>query len=280
MRGFDSHPDLLLLYMKKKRIGILIVVIFLIGVSAFFIFNKFGGKKLASLEVNSNVNLPIFVDGEKVGVSPFTGTFSPKEVTVKIGSYETKLTLQVGIKTIVNRNFSSDLRDSYGETFSFEPTGLNEPTIAVVTNPSGTSLNIDRKFYGFTPINITTLPSGRHELAMSMEGYEPKNFTVNSDSQYKLTVFVDLSPVPAAPASVQQQAQVDLKKAVVLILKTPNDFLRVRSEPNTTSSEIARVHEGEKYELITDNHEAGWYDIKLNATQSGWVNQTYSTVEK
>jgi uncharacterized protein YgiM (DUF1202 family) len=66
---------------------------------------------------------------------------------------------------------------------------------------------------------------------------------------------------------------------MVEILTIPNGFLRVRSEPNTTSNEIAQVHPGEKYKFIKKDEKTGWYDIELTASVSGWVTDVYTALK-
>jgi hypothetical protein len=264
--------------MRVKRILILFIVFaFIIG-AGFFILNDVFKKKLASLQVNSNLNLPVLVDGEEVGTSPFEGTFEPKEVVVKIGNYETKVTLQDRIKTIINRKFSSDLGNSYGETLSFEKTGLKDSIIAVATNPGGADITLDQKLYGVSPVNMDNMPEGKYKLSISFTDYEKDEFFIKSFNGYKLTVFADLMPLRSQKTEEVASESGQVKTSFVKILSTPNGFLRVRREPNTTSSEIGRVHEGERYEFIGKDTKTNWFNIKV-ASQSGWISDTYAVIE-
>lgn len=72
-------------------------------------------------------------------------------------------------------------------------------------------------------------------------------------------IFPDWQP-PAPPPQVE-------------ILPTPTGFLRVRSGPGTTFSEIGRANPGEKYEYLGE--EGDWFKIKFGA-QEGWVSKTYA----
>lgn len=81
------------------------------------------------------------------------------------------------------------------------------------------------------------------------------------DSFAKLVSFLGKS----APVSVNK----------VKILTTPTGYLRVRSGPGTSYSEVARVNPGETYELLEEK--TGWSKIKVSDTVSGWVSSQYVT---
>ncbi len=59
----------------------------------------------------------------------------------------------------------------------------------------------------------------------------------------------------------------------VRILPTGTGWLRVRSEPDTASSELAKVDEGKEYVLLEDGEE--WVKIKASDTIEGWVSKRY-----
>ena len=59
----------------------------------------------------------------------------------------------------------------------------------------------------------------------------------------------------------------------VRILPTGLSWLRVRSEPSTGSSEIAKVDVGQEYVLVEDGVE--WVKIKVTETVQGWVSKRY-----
>jgi hypothetical protein len=261
--------------MKLKRFLILIFVFLLIGVGGFFLVNNFGRAGIASLEVNSNAKLPIFINGEKTGTGSFTGTYDPKLVTVQVGNYETQVQLQNGVRTIIDREFSVDGQQSSGEVVSFQPTGLPNGTVAVVSAPTEAEIVIDNIPRGETPLNISGLTSGNHQFLVSANNYTSRKFSINVVKGYKLIAAIDLSPT--APENTKNtDTKTELNQAFVEILSTPNDFLRVHEKPTIASNEIARVHTGEKYQLITTDKASGWYNIQLTASASGWISNTYA----
>lgn len=65
-------------------------------------------------------------------------------------------------------------------------------------------------------------------------------------------------------------------KPYVEILDTPTGWLRVRSEPNTTTGkEITKVYPKETYKFLESN-DTGWYQIQLPDGQKGWISGQYA----
>ena len=63
-------------------------------------------------------------------------------------------------------------------------------------------------------------------------------------------------------------------KPKIKILSTGVGFLRVRSGPGTSYTEIAQVHPGEIYAFMEDK--SGWYRILLNDGREGWITGRYT----
>ncbi len=59
----------------------------------------------------------------------------------------------------------------------------------------------------------------------------------------------------------------------VRILPTGVGWLRVRSEPNLSGAEIAKVNVGESFDVLAE--QAGWTKIKLPDGKEGWVSSDY-----
>ncbi len=256
--------------MKVRKLIIVLVVFIIIGGFLFLIISGVGKPKIASLMVESNLITSVYVDGKKVGETPYTGTYDAREVVVGVGNYETRVNLESGIKTVIERDFTAN--NSSGEIISFEKTGGNETSLAVVTNPDSATVNLDNISRGSAPLKIDGLTAGTHNLSIGINGYKLRNFSINLVPGYKLITVVDLSPT----AVTQNTKQNDTTQVFVKILDTPNGFLRVRSQPTTATDEIGQVRPGEKYQLVKTDSKTGWYDIQLTATSSGWVSNTYA----
>ncbi len=260
--------------MKTKRFIIILIVFSTIGIGLFLVVSGFGKQKFASLMVQSNSTSNVFVDGKKVGQTPYIGTFEAKEIILDVGNYQTRVSLEPGIKTVVERDFDSSTPDSSGEIISFEKIGGNATSLAVVTTPDLVSVTLDGVSRGKSPLKIDGLTSGVHNLSVTEIGYVERNFSINLVPGYKLTAVIDLASIALVKKPV---IQINPNQIFVQILETPNGFLRVRSAPTVASIETGEVHPGEKYQLIRVDDKTGWYDIQLTATSSGWISNTYAT---
>lgn len=73
-----------------------------------------------------------------------------------------------------------------------------------------------------------------------------------------------------APAPVVQMVE---------ILTTPTGYLNVRQGPGTNTAKVGQVTPGQSYELLSEDAAAGWYQIKVSATLSGWVTKQYAKIK-
>jgi hypothetical protein len=73
--------------------------------------------------------------------------------------------------------------------------------VSVITSPSGADLRIDGLPYGRTPIDVT-LADGRHELAVSLNGYLPKSSTLFIGRGEERRIDLDLAAVNPPPQNI------------------------------------------------------------------------------
>ncbi len=262
----------------KKKLGIFLIVVLIFG-SAFFVINALNKKKMAGLEVDSSTPNLVYVGGKQVGKTNYNGTFPAGEVDVQVGSYQTRVDLQEGIKTIIVRDFDSTSGDSYGVVVSFEKLSGKDTGLAVVSTPDASQITIDGVSRGFTPLKLDDLTPGTHQVNVSAGGYIARKFPVNIVAGYKLIAIVNLSIDKAfkTPTPTATPAATISNEIFVTILSTPTGYLRVRSQPSTASSEVGQVRPGEKYKFIQQDKETGWFDIQLDASSSGWISNLYAT---
>ncbi len=262
---------------KNRLVFIILLVIVVIGLVGFFVIGGAGKNKLAALEVDSNLVSRVTVNGKDVGTTPYNGTFAPGEIVVSIDNYQTRVTLQTGVKTIIQRDFDSTKSKSSGQIVSFEKIGGADTSLAVVTDPDSGQIILDGIPRGIAPIKIDGITVGKHDLNIAASGFSGKSFSINIVPGYKLVAVVDLNN--SVSATIQQVATakpfID-NEVLVEILSTPTGFLRVRDQPQVASNEIGQVHPGEKYKFLTRDDKTGWFQIQLNATSSGWISNTYA----
>jgi uncharacterized protein YgiM (DUF1202 family) len=91
---------------------------------------------------------------------------------------------------------------------------------------------------------------------------------------YNLNVSVDLAIAEADLTKVATEPQ--LSTQLVVVRRTPVGFLRIRSGPNTASSEVGRVVPGDTLTLLEEV--SGWSKIRTVDGKEGYVSSVY--VEK
>ncbi|MBI4157282.1 PEGA domain-containing protein [Candidatus Woesebacteria bacterium] len=269
--------------MKKLKVALLIVsVILALIFVAIFLLGYFKPKG-AGLLVNTSPSATVFIDGVQVGRSPYKATLEPKDITLRLvpdvgekplTPFETKLNLNSGIETIVNREIKESEALSSGEIISFEKVGKEETSLSIVSVPDAAQITIDGQIRGFAPYKTSSILPGEHQVIISAPGYNQKVLKVKTIQKYKLVVIVKLSINLEEQVKKEEALKPVEKKIYVEILDTPTGFLRVRAEASTTSIEIGQVKPGEKYELLEETE--GWFKIKFTVDKEGWVSSQYA----
>ncbi len=256
------------------------MLLILSGLSFFILaglfFIGYFSPKSAGLNIYTNEESSVFLDGELAGKTPFQKTLKARDVILKIipaselDPFETKLSLTPGIETVVIRDFDKNDFTSAGETISFEKISTKNASFSIVSTPNSAEISIDGSIRGFAPTRIDNLNPGEHKILVRAEGYQDRNFTIRAYSGYQLTAVVELakaSQVPEVKAEVIKKVQ---------ILSTPNGFLRVREKPSTQSAELAQVQPGTTFNLKEEGSE--WFKIEYAAGLFGWISSQYAQV--
>ena len=219
-------------------------------------------------------------------------------------SWETKVTLVPKIITIINRDFGPTSDQSSGETLTLQPlTKKSATNLVVVSTPDSTIVQVDGQPQGFTPLSLDNLSAGEHTLALSSPGFRDGNLKANLPAGYKLTINFQLARIPvsdttdqeatpsadltspsptpkstpkASPASSPSASLVASASAsakappYIEILTNPLGFLRVREQPSTTGTELARAYPGQKLPYQSEENN-GWYKVEYSTGKTGWV---------
>jgi len=268
---------------KIVLVSVLSVVI--IVALAFFLIGYYKPKP-AGLAVRSTPDSNVYINNKLVGRTPIDTTLDPGNITLKIipdGGlipYESKINLVSGVKTVVKREFADTEPGSSGEIVSFEKETGTTAGLVVVSTPDNAQINLDGVSKGFSPVKLTSVVQGEHQLTIKSPGYIDRNLTLRTVSGYKLTVLVQLSKIPDPP---KEEVKTETR-TFIEILKTPTGFLRVRSEPGSGGAEIDQVIPGDKFLLLETDISTGWYKIQLEAAvpglpdgRVGWVSNEYAT---
>lgn len=277
---------------KFWKIVLILLGFGFLALAALFALGYFKPKK-AGIRITSVPAAVVFINGNQVGKTPYEATFGAGEVGLKLvpdagdkplANFETRVLLSSGIQTVISRNFAETEALSSGEIVSFERTPGIEAALAVVSDPDSVQIAIDGTPRGFAPYKTSTLTVGQHQIGVSAPGYVEQTLTVNTRAGYKLTVVVKLAvnsavqPTPSAAPGVSP-TPTPVAKLQVLILQTPNGFLRVRVGPSTNAEEIGRVEPGKKYLLVEKDSQTDWLKIEYLTGQTGWVSGEYAQIE-
>ncbi len=255
-----------------------VLAVFLIGAILFLV--GYFKPKPAGVLIESTPTADVFIDGVRVGKTPYEATRKPGEVVVKLvptGSsalvpFEAKIILASGIKTVITREFAETESASSGEIISFEKIGGSETSLAVVSIPDSAQISVDGNVWGFAP-KISNIAPGEHQLVISANGYKDTTVSVKTVAGYKLTAIIKLA---GGNLPVTTPTPTPSPKTLIEILPTPTGFLRVRGEPRISAPEVAQVKPGEKFPLVEEDQSSGWFKIEYLSGQTGWVSNQYA----
>jgi len=265
-----------------KKISLILLVAVIVILGLLFLVGYFRPEG-AGIFIDSSPQSQVFINGMDVGRTPYDAVMEPGEITVKIepfgennySSYETKVNLVSNIKTVIKREFTETDEKSSGEIASFEKIGGKDASVSIVAIPDSAQISLDGQLRGFAPYKITSITPGEHRLVVSAENYQERALSIRAHQGFKLTVVIKLAALEIEPTSTSSPVEEE-KLFQVLILDTPNGFLRVRSEPSTDGEEIGRVDSGQTYPFLAEDKETGWFKIEYEEGQEGWVSSDYS----
>src|SRR3989344_6247889 len=277
----------------NKIIAISLIVLGVVAAGVGIYFWMQGKKPTAGLRVDTNPTSLVFVDNAQIGQSPIDKMYIPSEVSVKLipnatdsalPSYQTKVKLTANTLTVIKRDFAATEIESAGDISSLETQSSRTATLAIVTaSPDSASVTLDGLPQGFTPLLVSAVIPGEHEIIVSAPGYTDRKVSARAVVGYKLTVNVKLAgqtqPLPtptpepeiveedpSASPTPRPSPKVTVGKAItgsyVTIKDTPTGFLRVRESYNTKSKELGRVYPGDKYKLLSTKE--SWYQIRVD----------------
>lgn len=267
-------------------LGIITVAAF--GTMVFF-YSKSSGK--GALQVTSEPNSKVYLDGNLIGTTPLCkgaencsvkemideGEHDIKLVPVE-GDYqpfEHKISISPKVLTVVDRTFADDSGSSASIITLTKLSDKNTTSLEVISFPQGSKVFLDGSFIGESPLLTNNVTDSDHELKLTKPGYKDKLIPIRTAKGYKLEVqmFLAASPEEQILTSTPSAAPA-LKTAKVIILPTPNGWLRVRSEPSLSGSQLGLVYTGEEYDLLLE--QTGWFKIKMSNGKEGWVSSQFS----
>lgn len=269
-----------------------IILAILIFILIFFIINRNTGQ--GALQVTSKPISKVYLDGKFIGQSPFckcqgndmvqAGAHTIRLVPVQgnLEAFEEKITISPSVLTVLDRTFGPS-GSSQGSIISLSQiSDKKDSQILVISFPDRSQIFLDGNPSGNSPLLLKNLTISDHEIKVAKDGYKEKILKIKTVQGYKLEALVYLgvnldtatssalpSPVPSSIATSTPAANIK-----ILILNTPTGFLRVRKDASLGAGQISIVNPGEKYDFVSEK--IGWFEIKLQNGQTGWVSSQYS----
>jgi hypothetical protein len=290
--------------MRRKVFFLIALVGLVVAVASLVRFLSTRGPKTGELRIDSVPTVAVFLNDKSVGMSPYKEKIDAGDYTLKLApqaaadqlvSWEGKISVGQNLLTYVNANLSQSELTTAVDVVWLEKITSKQSELSVTTNPDGATVLVDDVIRGMTPITLQDIPSGDHSVSITSNGYQTRTLTIRTTPGYRLIANLKLAltsggtvptTIPTATASATvtpgktktaTQSAVTLEeptKPYIVIKDTPTGFLRVRMEPATAATEAGRVNPGEKYSIVDSR--VGWYEIKYDGTNTGWVSGQYS----
>lgn len=280
---------------SQRAIGLILILVGLTLVIGFAVVQYVRSKEPnAGLKVDSRPSSQVYVNNQLIGSTPIDKVFQASEITLKlipdstssaVSAYETKVRLNSNTYTVVRREFGDSDTSSAGDVVSLQTDSAKSASLSVVTSvPDSASVSMDNQPLGFTPLVVSDIGIGSHQIDISAPGFVSRTILAKAVAGYKLALSVKLSgslpqitpyPSPATPSATLSPSLPS--KSSVTIGETPTGFLNVRSQPTLGGSIVGQVNPGKSYPVL--DKQPGWYLIQadLTATSSGWVSSQYAT---
>lgn len=273
------------------------------------------GNQHAGIQITTTPQANVYLDNDPLGPQPIIrDNIKPGNHTIRIASsdstilpYETQVTLNPGVVTIIDRQLSTDPTQVSGYTLTFEKlSDKNATEVNVITTQENVSVSIDGNPAGFTPVNTNSIAAGTHVFLLSSPGYQDKTVKANVQAGHRLVINAQLAsqqtvPVPSispepiatpsgsitptlkpsdlSPTPKSSTSSAAVAKPYVEILSTPTGWLRVRAEGDPNATEVAKVYPGDKLPYL-DSNTAGWYEIEYQTGKNGWISSQYAKLVK
>ena len=277
----------------KKVVFLIIPLLFAIII--FFAVKLFldNSSGEGALQVTSMPNASVYLNDKKIGTTPICkceskGLIKTGEYTIKLipeegdfKPFEEKITINKSTLTVVDKEFLEGLEGN-GSVITLSPVSDKKATeLLVISVPKDANVFLDNNAVGTTPLILKDVTESDHNLTVAKDGYKDRTIGIRTVQGYKLTslVFLGINPIVSSP-SVEPVATTSAITNIqkVVVLDTPNGFLRVRKNNSTTSPEIDRVSDGETLEMISEKD--GWFEIKLASPsgeiKTGWISNDYA----
>jgi Bacterial SH3 domain/PEGA domain len=276
----------------RKLLFIFVPIILAVAIFAVIFLLITRNSATGALQVTSAPISKVYIDGKLIGQTPLckcqqndmisSGSHDLRLVPTEgnFDPFEEKITVTPSVLTVVDRTFGPGA-SSQGSIISLSPIqDKKSAQLLVISFPDNAAVSLDSNPSGKTPLLLQNVTPSDHDIKVTKDGYKDKSIRIRTVSGYKLEVLVYLgvnlttATASALPTATPSASPSPTASVTITILDTPTGFLRVRSAPSLGGSEIGQVKPGDKFQLL--NEQSGWYQIKIQSGQTGWVSSQYA----
>ncbi len=275
-----------------KRLLFFIIPAFILAVILILSYQFFFLKKnvKGALQVTSNPRTKVYLDEKLIGQTPLckceaadmlgVGSYTLRLVPLDpaLSEYQEKIEIAPSVLTVVDRKFAKGAASDGSVIFLTALSEKTDSSLLVLSLPDKADVFMDNAPVGQSPLVLSDLTESDHALRIKKEGYKDKVVRIRTPKGYKLTtriyLGIDEAKIEKVASPSGDLSPTPRKNATVVILQTPNGFLRVREDASLTATEIDRVSPGETFEVVDEK--SGWYQIKLESGEKGWISSRYA----
>lgn len=273
--------------MNKKALLFIIILVLALGFTAYkFFLGK--NTDVSGIKIVTNPPTNIFLNNKLTGKTPFEDKFPPGEYVLKLipentatqaSFWQGKVKLNPDTLTYISRDLGPSELTSAGEVLLLEKIPQNEAQLSVISQPDAAIVLFDGQERGVTPLFLTDLSPGEHDIALSSPGFAARSLRAQLSAGYKLMINFQLALLKNEESSISGITPTpdrlnEKGKPNVIIKDTETGFLRVRNNPSKSAEEIAQVKPGDKFNLIEEKE--GWYKISFGDDKEGWISSRYA----
>lgn len=187
----------------KNILGVVLAVTLLLGVGLLVYFkilpqfSLFGSSALSV--ASGNTPAQVYLNGRLLGTTPLKKqTISLKKGLLRVAGtqnvWEENVTFTAGTETTLNLDLGVSPTFSGSDLVWLEKTKA-EPSLSIVSDPSGSLVTIDGVEVGKTPLSLN-LAAGPHLVKISQDNYQARSLNIMARTGYKINISSRLFLLP------------------------------------------------------------------------------------
>lgn len=194
----------------------------------------------------------VFINGQYLNKTPLVEkNLQPGIYTIKIEPdaadlvpYETTVTLNPGTLTVLTWKPATRPELSSGVLLEMEKSKDTATTVELVSIPENAITTIDGK-KEFTPVTLTDLQEGSHEVQLSLPSYETQKHTISVQKGFRLKIstklakLADAVTIPSESSDASASAALSAEKATPTPSVSPSPV--VTAAPSATPTATSKL---------------------------------------